>query len=57
MASQDLGVLMQEHPIEFVERLAGLMGIPTLRHRRHRLAAALPRKPLKRPNPDALATD
>jgi hypothetical protein len=30
---------MQENPVELVERVAGLMRIPALRHRRNRLAA------------------
>ena len=43
-------MLMQEHPIEFVERVAGLMRIPAVRHRRHRLPATLPGQTLKRPD-------
>jgi hypothetical protein len=50
MPPQDLGMLMQEQPIQLVERVAGLMRIPALRHRRHRLPAALPGKPLQRPD-------
>ena len=48
MAPQDLGVLVQEQPIELVERVAGLMRIPAVRHRRHRLLATLPRQTLHR---------
>ena len=43
-------MLVQEHPIPFVERVAGLMRIPALRHRRHRLRATLPRQTLQRPD-------
>jgi hypothetical protein len=35
-------VLVQEHPIKFVERVARLMRIPPHRHRRHLPAVAAP---------------
>jgi len=48
MALEDLGVLVQEHPVQLVERVAGFMRIPALRHRRQRLAAPLPGQALER---------
>src|SRR5215207_9816145 len=50
MALEDRWMLMQENPIELVERVAGLMRIPTVGHRRHRLAAPLTGQPLQRPD-------
>jgi hypothetical protein len=37
-------------PSRALERVAGLMRIPAIRHRRHRLAATLPREALQRPD-------
>jgi hypothetical protein len=50
MARQDFGVLMPEHPIKFVERVAGLMRIPALRHRRHLLPPPLAAQLLQCPD-------
>ena len=47
MPLQNVRVLVQELPIELVERVAGLMRIPALRHRRH--LTPTPVQPLQRP--------
>jgi hypothetical protein len=39
------GPLMQEHPIKLVERVAGLMRIPALRHRRPRRSCSASTSP------------
>jgi hypothetical protein len=50
MPPQDLGMLMQEHPIQLIKRVVRFVRVPALRHRRHRLPATLPRQSLKRPD-------
>jgi hypothetical protein len=52
MAPQDLGVLMQKPRIELIERVAGLMRIPAIRHRRH---TTLPPRPSRSNVRSALA--
>jgi hypothetical protein len=47
MAPLNLRTLMQEHPVKFVERVARLMRIPALRHRRHLLPPPLAAQPLQ----------
>jgi hypothetical protein len=51
VAPQNFGVLMQEHPVKFVERVARLMRIPALRHRRHLLPPPLAAQPFQCDDP------
>jgi hypothetical protein len=52
MAPQDLGVLMEEHPIKLMERVAGVMRIPAIRHRRQPTLPSA--RPLQRPQRTSL---